>query len=79
MLTSVIAWILKPSITGSVASNKIVSGRVRRAKGNARTVDIEQLGEIATTNTVTPTSMTTVARSKVMQSRDLTNTWSQLG
>ena len=79
MLTSVISWILLGLIAGLIASNKIMSGRVRRAKGNAGTVEIEQPGQIAATNTVTPTGMTTVARSNVMQSRDLTNTWSQLG
>jgi len=77
MLTSVIAWILLGLIVGFVASN-IVSGRVERAKRHATTTDIKRAGEIATTNTVTPTGMTWVARRNVTQSRDLTNTWSQL-
>ena len=77
MLTSVITCILLGLIAGLIVSNKILSGRVRRAKGNAGTVDIEQPGEIARTNTVTPTRMKTVVQSRVMRSRDITNTWSQ--
>ena len=77
MLTSVIAWILVGLIAGLIAINNIVSGRVKRAKRNAGTVVIERPGEIAMTNTVTPPGITMVARSNVVQSRDLTNTWSQ--
>ena len=60
MLTGVITCILLGLIAALIASNKIVSGRVRRARGNAGTVNIEQSGEIAATNTSIPTSMTTV-------------------
>ena len=79
MSMSVIVCILLGLIAGIIASNKIVSGRAKRAKGNAEIIDFEQADEIATTNIVTPTGVTTVARSNATQSRDLTNTWSQLG
>ena len=77
MLMSVIALMFLGLIAGFVAS-KNVSGRVERAKGHAVTTGIERAGDIATTNTVTPTGMTRVARRNVTPSRDLTNTWSQL-
>jgi hypothetical protein len=77
MLMSVIVWTLLCLIAGFIAS-KFLPGWMERAEGDAVTIDIERASEIATTKTVRPTGMKRDARTNVMRSRDITNTWSQL-